>query len=121
MSPEPADAELDGEEHENIELEPGTLITQSKTYKIVGRLGEGGFGKVYKVFDPIMNRYAALKMMKMNVPEEERRRFRQEAPPVRDVHASELDPHARGRHHQGPRAVFGSRWITWRARICSGT
>ncbi|MFO7564236.1 MAG: serine/threonine-protein kinase [Enhygromyxa sp.] len=63
----------------NVELEPGTLITQSKTYKIVGRLGEGGFGKVYKVFDPIMNRYAALKMMKMDVPEEERRRFRQEA------------------------------------------
>lgn len=36
-------------------------------------------GKVYKVFDPIMNRYAALKMMKMDVPEGERRRFRQEA------------------------------------------
>lgn len=79
MSPDPADAELDARELENIELEPGTLITQSKTYKIVSRLGEGGFGKVYKVFDPIMNRYAALKMMKMNVPEEERRRFRQEA------------------------------------------
>ena len=80
MSPEPTDAaEPLGEELENIELDPGTLITQSKTYKIVGRLGEGGFGKVYKVFDPIMNRYAALKMMKMNVPEEERRRFRQEA------------------------------------------
>jgi serine/threonine protein kinase len=64
---------------EGIELEPGALLTQSKTYKIVCRLGEGGFGKVYKVFDPIMNRYAALKMMKMNVPEEEHRRFRQEA------------------------------------------
>jgi serine/threonine protein kinase len=63
----------------NIELEPGAMITQSKTYKIVSRLGEGGFGKVYKVFDPIMNRYAALKMMKMDVPEDERRRFRQEA------------------------------------------
>jgi len=63
----------------NIELELGTHLTQSKTYKIVSRLGEGGFGKVYKVFDPIMNRYAALKMMKMDVPEEERRRFRQEA------------------------------------------
>ncbi|NVB37568.1 serine/threonine protein kinase [Pseudenhygromyxa sp. WMMC2535] len=64
---------------EGVELEPGTLITQSKTYKIVSRLGEGGFGKVYKVFDPIMNRYAALKMIKTNVPEDERRRFRQEA------------------------------------------
>jgi serine/threonine protein kinase len=79
MSPEPGDAELEARELENIELEPGTMITQSKSYKIVSRLGEGGFGKVYKVFDPIMNRYAALKMMKMNVPDEERRRFRQEA------------------------------------------
>ena len=76
MSEEPA---LGTPEIENVELETGTVITQSKSYKIVGRLGEGGFGKVYKVFDPIMNRYAALKMMKMNVPEEERRRFRQEA------------------------------------------
>jgi serine/threonine protein kinase len=81
VSAEPVDAEpqLSQEQLENIELEPGSLITQSKTYKIVGRLGEGGFGKVYKVFDPIMNRYAALKMMKMSVPEDERRRFRQEA------------------------------------------
>lgn len=61
------------------DLPAGTVITQSKQYKIVQRLGEGGMGKVYKVFDPIMNRYAALKMMKMDVPEGERRRFRQEA------------------------------------------
>jgi serine/threonine protein kinase len=79
VSPEPGDAELEALDLENIELEPGTMITQSRSYKIVSRLGEGGFGKVYKVFDPIMNRYAALKMMKMSVPEEERRRFRQEA------------------------------------------
>ncbi|KIG14932.1 Serine/threonine protein kinase PrkC, regulator of stationary phase [Enhygromyxa salina] len=81
MSSEPAQAEpqLSQEELENIELAAGSLITQSKTYKIVDRLGEGGFGKVYKVFDPIMNRYSALKMMKMSVPEDERRRFRQEA------------------------------------------
>ncbi|PRQ05261.1 Serine/threonine-protein kinase PrkC [Enhygromyxa salina] len=81
MSPEPAaqeDAPI-GEELDKIDLAPGTMITQSKAYKVVGHLGEGGFGKVYKVFDPIMNRYVALKMMKMNVPEEERRRFRQEA------------------------------------------
>lgn len=64
---------------EGVELPPGTMITQGKQYKVVQRLGEGGMGKVYKVFDPIMNRYAALKMMKMDVPESERRRFRLEA------------------------------------------
>ncbi len=64
---------------EGVELPPGTMITQGKQYKVVQRLGEGGMGKVYKVFDPIMNRYAALKMMKMDVPDSERRRFRVEA------------------------------------------
>jgi serine/threonine-protein kinase len=77
VSDEPG--EIGEGEIENVELPPGALITQSKTYKIVQPLGEGGFGKVYKVFDPIMNRYAALKMIKTNVPEDERRRFRQEA------------------------------------------
>lgn len=62
-----------------VELAPGTLISQSKQYQIVQRLGEGGMGKVYKVFDPIMNRYAALKMMKVDVPDDYKRRFRQEA------------------------------------------
>ena len=80
MSDEPSGDDQIGEAPlENIELPQGALITQSKTYKVVDRLGEGGFGKVYKVFDPIMNRYAALKMIKTNVPEDERRRFRQEA------------------------------------------
>ena len=74
------DGTLIGEESVRADdLPEGTVITQSKQYKIVKRLGEGGMGKVYKVFDPIMNRYAALKMMKMDVPDGERRRFRQEA------------------------------------------
>jgi serine/threonine-protein kinase len=64
---------------QGVELPPGAVITQSKQYQIVERLGEGGMGKVYKVFDPIMNRYAALKMMKVDVPDGEKRRFRQEA------------------------------------------
>jgi len=64
---------------QGVELSPGAVITQSKQYQIVERLGEGGMGKVYKVFDPIMNRYVALKMIKVDVPDSEKRRFRQEA------------------------------------------
>jgi serine/threonine protein kinase len=74
----PNDLEMALEES-GVELEAGTVVTQTKQYQIVERLGEGGMGKVYKVFDPIMNRYAALKMMKVDVPESEQRRFRQEA------------------------------------------
>ncbi len=73
------EAEIGAVRDTGVELEPGTVITQSKQYQIVQRLGEGGMGKVYKVFDPIMNRYAALKMMKIDVPDSEKRRFRQEA------------------------------------------
>ncbi len=64
---------------EPTELSPGTLLSFSKQYQVVGRLGEGGMGKVFKAFDPIMNRYVALKVMKVDVPESERRRFRLEA------------------------------------------
>lgn len=76
MAEEPQLAER---EDVGVELAPGTVISQSKQYQIVQRLGEGGMGKVYKVFDPIMNRYAALKMIKVDVPDDYKRRFRQEA------------------------------------------
>jgi serine/threonine-protein kinase len=71
--------EIAGREDVGVELAPGTVISQTKQYQIVQRLGEGGMGKVYKVFDPIMNRYAALKMIKVDVPDDYKRRFRQEA------------------------------------------
>ena len=61
------------------DLPPGTQITLQKRFKVVERLGEGGMGKVFKAFDPIMNRYLALKVLKTSVPESEQRRFRLEA------------------------------------------
>ncbi len=67
------------EPRNEAELTPGTVITFSKRFQISARLGEGGMGKVYKAFDPLMNRYVALKVMKADVPESEQRRFRLEA------------------------------------------
>ncbi len=61
------------------DLPPGTVIAFNKRFQIVGPLGEGGMGKVFKAFDPLMNRYVALKVMKADVLETEQRRFRLEA------------------------------------------
>jgi serine/threonine protein kinase len=64
---------------EHHDLEPGAIIQFTKRFQVVGQLGEGGMGKVFKAFDPFMNRYVALKVMKVDVPESEQRRFRLEA------------------------------------------
>ncbi len=66
-------------ERDSVELPTGVTISFHKQYQVVKHLGEGGMGKVYKAFDPIMNRYVAIKVLKVDVPEGERRRFRQEA------------------------------------------
>lgn len=69
----------DEEAKYDAELPPGTIITFHKRFQVTGHLGEGGMGKVFKAFDPYMNRYVALKVMKDDVPESEQRRFRLEA------------------------------------------
>ena len=61
------------------DLPPGTSVIQQKQFEIVERLGEGGMGKIYKAYDPTMDRYVALKVLKPDVPETERSRFHREA------------------------------------------
>ena len=60
-------------------LKPGATIEQAKSFEIVERLGEGGMGLVYKAYDPSMDRYIALKVLKAGVPESQRARFEREA------------------------------------------
>lgn len=60
-------------------LAPGVEISQRKQYEIVEELGEGGMGMVYKAYDASMDRYVAIKFLKPEVPERERKRFQQEA------------------------------------------
>jgi serine/threonine-protein kinase len=64
---------------ETPDLVVGSTIQFTKRFQVVSQLGEGGMGKVFKAFDPFMNRYVALKVMKVDVPESEQRRFRLEA------------------------------------------
>ena len=61
------------------DLPPGTSVLQQKRFEVVERLGEGGMGKIYKAYDPTMDRYVALKVLKPDVPESEHSRFHREA------------------------------------------
>ena len=45
-------------------LGPGTTIVQRKNFEIVELMAEGGMGQVYKAYDPSMDRYIALKILK---------------------------------------------------------
>ncbi|MEM6995456.1 MAG: serine/threonine-protein kinase [Myxococcota bacterium] len=56
-----------------------SLLIHSKQYRVVGTLGEGGMGTVYRAYDPLLERDVALKVMKQGLPGEARQRFRQEA------------------------------------------
>ncbi|MCA9653578.1 MAG: serine/threonine protein kinase [Myxococcales bacterium] len=64
---------------ELTELVAGSTLVHNKSYDIVDRVGEGGMGKVYRAYDPRMDRYVALKVLKLDVPESAKRRFRREA------------------------------------------
>ena len=61
------------------DFDPGSQVGHAKVFDIVERIGEGGMGRVYKAFDPVMDRYVAMKVLKSDVPANERERFRREA------------------------------------------
>ena len=61
------------------QIGPGSLVGRQGRYEVVELLGEGGMGRVYKAYDPPMDRYVALKLLKGDVLPEEQARFRREA------------------------------------------
>jgi serine/threonine protein kinase len=60
-------------------LEPGFHVRQTKEFEITECIGEGGMGKIYRAYDPIMDRYLAVKVLKLDVPQAAHRRFAREA------------------------------------------
>ncbi|MEZ4385426.1 MAG: serine/threonine-protein kinase [Nannocystaceae bacterium] len=57
----------------------GGSVGHFKRYVVRRCIGEGGMGRVYQAFDPVLRREVAVKVMRPDVPEPERRRFRREA------------------------------------------
>jgi len=75
----PRPLETEASAHVSGELRPGHEVIQHKKFEIVEAVGEGGMGRIYKAYDATMKRYIALKILKPDVPESQRRRFHREA------------------------------------------
>jgi serine/threonine protein kinase len=60
---------------------PPSLVQRIGKYEIVGLLGKGGMGAVYRAFDPFLEREVALKVMLPQIAEdpEQKQRFEREA------------------------------------------
>jgi serine/threonine-protein kinase len=56
-------------------------LQQIGKYKILGKIGQGAMGEVFKAHDPILNRYVAIKTMSaaIGADDELRKRFLREA------------------------------------------
>ena len=72
----PSDLELYQATHH---LPAGTQIPMAKNYEIIEPLGEGGMGQIYRAYDPTMDRYVAVKVLKEGIEEAELNRFLKEA------------------------------------------
>ncbi len=57
----------------------GGSVAHFKRYEVRRCIGEGGMGRIYQAYDPVLRRDVAVKVMRHDVPEAERRRFRREA------------------------------------------
>jgi serine/threonine-protein kinase len=60
-------------------LLPGRRLQQTRRYRLLAQIGEGGMGQVWSAIDEALDREVAIKFLKPEVPPAYRRRFRREA------------------------------------------
>jgi serine/threonine-protein kinase len=76
--------------------------TEIGRYKILGELGRGGFGRVYRAYDPTVGRPVAVKIL-TQVSDDSRTRFRNEAMVAGNLgHRSIVTVYEYGTHEESP-------------------
>ncbi len=64
---------------DNRDLDLAQPLLHSKQYRITDLVGEGGMGKVYRAYDPMLERDVAIKVLQPGLPAAARKRFVAEA------------------------------------------
>lgn len=62
-----------------VVVRPGVQLATQKFYDVIECIAEGGMGRIYRAYDASMDRYVALKLLKPDMPDFVRKRFRREA------------------------------------------
>jgi serine/threonine protein kinase len=89
-------------------IRAGVQLAHHKVYDVVECIGEGGMGRIYRAYDPAMDRYVALKLLKPDMPEYVRKRFRREAV----IAANFSHPNLPRVLDVGSVAANGAEWMT---------
>jgi serine/threonine-protein kinase len=62
------------------------MIKNIGRYQIQGEIGKGGFGKVYRAWDPTVNRQVAIKILTVQGDDDLLTRFQNEAAAAGNLH-----------------------------------
>jgi serine/threonine protein kinase len=83
------------------------MIKNIGRYQIQGEIGKGGFGKVYRAWDPTVNRQVAIKILTVQGDDDLLTRFRNEAAAAGNLHHKNIVTiHDFGEHNGTPYMVM---------------